>query len=111
MMYGSQLGDVRAPTTDASCTGNSIRAPRTPVKGVSLADVQVHLRATTDVAIPETMGERIKAALKEAGLTVTAAAVLLGVKSRSAFSTRINASKVDEPELLRIAELTGRAPG
>jgi transcriptional regulator with XRE-family HTH domain len=109
MLYGSQLVDVRRPRTEDTSVEDIVMPPRTAVKGVSANGVQRPVRIDRGVAIPETLGERIKVALKEAGLTVTEAAERLGV-ARGAFSTRINAGRVDEEELLKIAAMTRRPP-
>lgn len=57
----------------------------------------------------ETMPERIKGALRAAGLTVAGLAEEWGI-SRPAFSTRINSGEMDEAELVRLAQRTRTTP-
>lgn len=65
-------------------------------------------RDTNEMAIPETMGERVREALRGAGLNATTAAKLLGV-GRHTVSRWLNGDDIPERELARIAERTGRS--
>ncbi len=60
------------------------------------------------MAIPETLGERIQAALDDAGLTQIKAAELLGL-NRQTIGRWVAGEEVPEAQLLRVEEITGRS--
>ena len=60
------------------------------------------------MAIPDTMGERIRVAAKGAGLSQTTLAELMGV-DRNTVGMWIKGDDVPERRLERIAEITGRS--
>jgi len=61
------------------------------------------------MAIPETLGERIEAAIEEAGLTKGKAAELLRVNRNTITRWITTGEDVPERELIRVSELTGRS--